>query len=247
MFIVTHFLTVLFLVLAVSAHPRKRSDVNIDINTNAGRLARGLPLLRPRFSNILPGRSPTRVHAQRSSPSNVPVSGVVKVTRVDTGAQVGYIANTYVSPSTQRFGITTNIGQALTVAFTTLAGPNNVVETNGPDGAHPFLGFVVGPADSDNDLGSGSFNYILLTGTSPTTSGSPPAAVGNSYDSGDSESMVWTYDSSSLTAQWVNTDGSHPSTTLWYLPSANGLVAVGDPTSFSASFPGGFAVSFTIV
>jgi len=62
MFIVTHFLTVLFLVLAVSAHPRKRSDVNIDINTNAGRLARGLPLLRPRFSNILPGRSPTRVH-----------------------------------------------------------------------------------------------------------------------------------------------------------------------------------------
>jgi len=29
----------------------------------------------------------------------------------------------------RRFGITTNIGQALTVAFTTLAGPNNVVET----------------------------------------------------------------------------------------------------------------------
>jgi len=191
-------------------------------------------------------------HARAPNPSLLPpVTGTLTVTRADNGAFVGYVSDQFVSPSTSRFGITANLADALVVTFQPTVNPTIPLELqtiNGPDPSHTLLGFVVGPADTSNDLSAGSFNYLLLTEVNHTPALSPPAAVGNSYDSGDSESTIWMYDTvtSHLTAQWINTDGSQPATILWYLPSANGLVATGDTSAFSASFPGGYAIVITV-
>jgi len=224
-------------------------DLNSRELSNAARLARGLPPRAPRFRRFLPGRGTPILDARDPSPSLIPVSGSIKVTRADNGALVGYVANSFVNSATRRYGITTDLSSALKAAFTGGSNPLEIMASNPPDAAHPFFGAVVGPASSDDDLTSGSSNYALLTGTSHTAAGAPPSAAGNSYSGQNSESTIWNYNTGTheLTASWINTDGVPGPTTLYYLPGSNGLLLVGDPGVFNEAFPGGYAVKYTVV
>ncbi|KAF8910727.1 hypothetical protein CPB85DRAFT_1562067 [Mucidula mucida] len=221
--------------------------------TNAKRMARGLGPATPNFerATILPGRRhiPTRMgSARRATPSgSAGIQSIIKVTRADNGGLVGYVNEAYVNPSTRRYGITASTTDALQVtafmkqnAYTTI----DLQEHIPTDPAHPLLGAVVGPASSDDNLSSGSPNYLILTGTSHTDANAPPSPAGNSYSGQNSESAIWTYSTSTqkITAQWVNTDNSKPATFLYYLAGSDGLLLVGDPTAFNDAFPGGYAV-----
>ncbi|KAF9022533.1 hypothetical protein BDZ89DRAFT_1137271 [Hymenopellis radicata] len=231
--------------------------------TNAKRMARGLGPATPNFerATILPGRRhiPTRMgSARRSVPSgsvNTPVTGTIKITRADNGALVGYVNEDYTSGGTRRYGITTDAANALQVTTLVTQNSYTTIELQEPtptDAAHPLLGAVVGPANSGDNLSSGSYNYALLTGTSHTDANSPPSAAGNSYSSQNSESTIWTYlpsidlpSTQQLTAQWVNPDGSKPTTFLYYLPGSNALLLTGDVSAFNSAFPGGYPVVFS--
>ncbi|KAF9533268.1 hypothetical protein CPB83DRAFT_846162 [Crepidotus variabilis] len=213
--------------------------------SNAVRLARGLPPRSPKFRRYLPGRRSPTIVARGPSPSNNPTGTVIQVTRADNGALVGYVPNHYVNSATNRYGVTSDMSSALKVSYN----GGELTETNAPDAAHPFLGAVVGPASNSNDLSTGSPDYALLTGSSHTAAGSPPASVGNSYSGQNSESTIWNYNSAShgLTAAWINTDGTTAPTHLYYLGGSDALLLVGDVNAFNSAFPGGYPVVLSLI
>jgi len=130
------------------------------------------------------------------------------------------------------------LSQASVISLTPVNGPGN----------YPYLGFVVGPASSSDNLNSGSPNYALLTEANFTAAGVGPTASGNAYSAKNDETTVFMIDGSgNITAQWVNTNLSMPTTTLVYLPGSDGLLITGDFTAFDAAFPGGFTVRFSYV
>ena len=118
---------------------------------------------------------------------------------------------------------------------------------NGP-GGFPDLGFVVGPASSNDDLGAGSPNYDLLTEANFTALGAGPTASGNAYSGANDETTVFLVDSSgNITVQWINTNLSSPATSLVYLAGSDGLLITGDFTAFNAAFPGGILTKWLYV
>ncbi|KAF8910718.1 hypothetical protein CPB85DRAFT_1435187 [Mucidula mucida] len=216
--------------------------------TNAKRMARGLGPAAPNFerATVLPGRrhNPTRMgSARRSTPSGSASFTGIKVTRADNGGFVGFVKKVFINnSSSKRYGVTTNTANALQVtpfmnqnSYTTI----DLQEPNPTDSSHPLLGAVVAGSSTNDNLSSGSANYCQLTGTSHTAANAPASAAGNSFSSSKSESMIWTYSTSTqkITAQWVNTDSSKPATFLYYLPSSDSLLLVGDLPRSTASRP----------
>lgn len=178
--------------------------------------------------------------------TNLCFAGVIRVS--NTSTVLGYISRSYVIPQVHRFATTPSITDAMNVTLSIGAGnATDIKINNGPDPSYPYLGFVVGPASSNNDLAPGSYNYLLLTASKQTASGSTPSNVGNAYSTEQlSESAVWTTASSNtISAQWVNSDGSKPLTTLVF--QAGGLLATGDEASFNQKYPGAVNAIFTIV
>ncbi|KAF8910728.1 hypothetical protein CPB85DRAFT_1435195 [Mucidula mucida] len=226
--------------------------------TNAKRMARGLGPAAPNFerATILPGRrhSPTRMgSARRATPSGSASFTGIKVTRADNGGFVGFVKKVFINnSSSKRYGVTTGAGSALQVTPVMNQNSYTTIDLQEPyptDSSHPLLGAVVAGSSTNDNLSSGSANYCQLTGTSHTAANAPPSAAGNSFSSSKSESMIWTYSTSTqkITAQWVNTDSSKPATFLYYLPSSDSLLLVGDPTAINSVAPGGYQVEFTLV
>lgn len=77
------------------------------------------------------------------------------------------------------------------------------------------MGLTSGYASTSYNIGSGSYNYLTVTGTTQTPANSPPVeGDNNSFGDvtgipGATESAVWMIDFASgvLSPQWVNTDG----------------------------------------
>ncbi|KAJ7903085.1 hypothetical protein B0H13DRAFT_2025990 [Mycena leptocephala] len=91
---------------------------------------------------------------------------------------------------------------------------------------------------NDSNLSSGSSNFAYIQGTTQTPPNSPPASVSNSYPSAeDSESAIWIYDASTnaITAQWINTDSSLPTTSIAYVSGSDSLIT-GDSNAFLSAF-----------
>lgn len=235
--------------IALKPVPQKRDAVadapspSVEL-TNAQRLARGLPLRKPSR------QSKKSRQARQAAPSACPstaYSGIVQVTNADTGAALGYL------PSTlnlfAEYGVTPSAEGALRVAFSAAscagaASQLDILTTNGA-ADFPYLGLISGFANAgtQGDLGAGSYNYAYFGGVTHTPAGSPPVTAPNSYSVATGvpevvESAVWTYDaaSGSISAQWVNTDGSVVATDLLYSASDNTIVAAGDVASFRSRF-----------
>ncbi|KAI9065001.1 hypothetical protein FKP32DRAFT_1568776, partial [Trametes sanguinea] len=110
---------------------------------------------------------------------------------------------------------------------------------------YPFLGGVVGFANSDDNLRPGSSNYVYIAGTSSVPAG-PPQPAPNAFTAAsglaeDVESTFWTLTdgSGALVPTWLNTDGTpapEPGTTLVYVPSGDAFALVGDLAAFEAQF-----------
>ncbi|KAJ7087498.1 hypothetical protein C8R44DRAFT_893200 [Mycena epipterygia] len=202
--------------------------------TNAKRLAMGLPPLNPRRRGAV---------APRQSPLP-PASTKCNILATETdGTFAGYV-----SPAWNSFGeygaLQDAQDGALEVSFSyspDSPGQLSFTATNGPDATYPFIGAIKGISSSSSDLGPGSANYAYLGGTSQTPAGSPPSAGDNAFDAAthlteDIESAIWSYDSSTqaITAQWINTDSSAPST---HIVHTQGVLALtGDVNAFTSTF-----------
>jgi hypothetical protein len=176
-------------------------------------------------------------------------TGYIEVFNAATSADLGAISDQFVSSTIKRYGPLTNTpANRLQITFHDTGSVFAISTLNGPDSTLPFLGAVVGPASSSNDLGAGSFNYDLLTASVQTAPGTPPTAGTNAYSSQLIESSIWSLTGGNfLAAQWVNTNSSLPATYLYYLPGSNGLLLTGDPAAFNSAFPGGFQANFDLV
>ncbi|KAF8654997.1 hypothetical protein AX16_003301 [Volvariella volvacea WC 439] len=200
-----------------------------NINTNAGRLARGLPLFKPRFSkNISRNMTPTRADlAARGQPSGTPHDkrqGYIQVVRASNGLGVGYISNQFFSDTQRRFEVDNSVNNRLFVKFA--EGSNvNVEIYNGP-GAWGYLGWTTtSGTGSVTNAGSSPSLEVVASNDNPN---STPSTVGNSFNNGASSTRIWSYNSNNnyMTIQWTNPNGAAATTKFWYNPSDGSLRGV---------------------
>ncbi|EIN08582.1 hypothetical protein PUNSTDRAFT_45047 [Punctularia strigosozonata HHB-11173 SS5] len=209
-------------------------------NTNAERLARGLPLKKPRRA------SPT-LQAKRQAPSGSPLTYKSAIRVIDTGN--GNVALGYIGSTTNVFGeygITPDAANALAVT--------PPVGSSGPSaiaipGSFPFLGGVLGYGSTSPDFALGSYNYAYLGGVhagSSNQTNSVSAATG--YPT-LGQSAIWTYDTGSglLAAHWTNTDGSTPATQIVYYMPDNVIALTGDSSAFGDIFGDSSRITLQVV
>jgi hypothetical protein len=87
--------------------------------------------------------------------------------------------------------------------------------------SYPFLGGVVGFANTDNNISPGSYQYSYLAGVLDTPEG-PATANDSTYSDAtgldeSSESAIWSFDPSTatLSPQWINEDGCESFAVSW--------------------------------
>jgi len=203
--------------------------------TNAARMQAGLAPLKPRSFY-----QPSRVAARAPSTSILPVAGTIEV-KDGSGNFVGFISNTIGQVG---YGITNTQSNAIAISFTAIA-PFNIAISNQP---YPYLGFAGSSLEPDSDVTN------AMTATNPTAPGAIPQNVGNAamepyfpfpMPTDTSESAIWSYDAStqSLTAQWINPDGSQPPTHFFYSPDVGLLGMIQSP----AQLVGAYEVFLTFV
>ncbi|HWH10557.1 MAG TPA: Ig-like domain-containing protein [Solirubrobacteraceae bacterium] len=163
--------------------------------------------------------------------------GNLQVTDTDTNTVVGFVSKTW--NSFGEFVVTTTPTDYLSVQVTDGA-TTSITALNGQNASFPLVGGIVGFSNSSNDLGSGSFNYAYLGGTTATAPGAAPQSGANAFTDAtgipeDIESSIWTDGpGAQMIPQWVNTDGSRPATHLVDITGI--LVMAGDTTAFRNTF-----------
>ncbi|KAF8306339.1 hypothetical protein DL93DRAFT_2088785 [Clavulina sp. PMI_390] len=217
-------------------------------DTNAKRLAAGLPLLRPhrRFT-------PTRPHAPRQT-SSVCTDGVVHVTYDG--------ADGYLSTDLNQFGEYTDVvgscdSTVLHIcAYTDQPSTTqSIVTVNAVSpSSESFFGATLGFASDSATLGTGSDNYIYITNTDQSD-----ASLDNSENSftdaaaidEPAESEVWTIAADgTMTVVWTNPDGTTVPLTIGFNLDSSSIgtfFAVGNFVDFENSFGASDEVTFTFV
>ncbi|KAG6890330.1 hypothetical protein C0995_009537 [Termitomyces sp. Mi166 len=221
--------------------------------TNAQRMARGLPPLPPKFKRTAPGKRndepPTPAWGRNPKPSTrpppppapTPYSGCLEV-RDDQGNALGRVKNTNTSLPIGGLSLSRDDGD-LKISFNVPQSsiPFDVLATN-PEFSGPYYVGAAGTLDIDS-LGLTSKNTLAFTNVQQTPAGSIP--VPSSFDSTSVvQSAIWSFDSDSSelsdltrgfnTAQYINPDGSFPVTVLAYDSHANSLFFVGDIDAYNA-------------
>ncbi|KAJ6494266.1 hypothetical protein C8R45DRAFT_1095207 [Mycena sanguinolenta] len=169
--------------------------------------------------------------------------GTLQIRRLSDGEKIGYLSQKYNRENA--YTVHPRPGAALNVVAPPLA-PFGVaidlIGSNAPDSGHLFLGAV---DDGQGNLGTGEAGGAMLSGTTGVRGNSPPSSnAGTSLTltgHGGSESQIWTMNCQTrqITAQWTNTDGSQPHTTIFYDPAPKRrdsfLGLTGDLQAFNAA------------
>ncbi|OSC97279.1 hypothetical protein PYCCODRAFT_1419807 [Trametes coccinea BRFM310] len=217
------------------------ADPTPRVLTNAQRLARGLPPRSPALN-----RHSRRARALAPRQSSAPCSLPQETGRIRAVGLPGdiYVARTDANGFGE-YGMTDDPSQALSVVLhrcTSNSDPFQIEAVNGI-AAYPYFGGVVGFANSDDNLGPGSSNYVYIAGTSSVPAGpaqpAPNAFTASTGLAEDVESTLWTLtDANVLVPTWINTDGTAaaPGTTLVYVQTGGAFALVGDVAAFVAQF-----------
>lgn len=224
--------------LAIFVSPADCTPVQ---ETNARRMARGLPPRAPKFGRNLPGMREIRqatpvAAAKRATASSSPpviYTGRIQA-RNEDGSALGVVRN---SNSSWTIGGLNFLGsdQDLQVSITVPGsggGQIDILATN-PLFSQPYY---VGAAGTTviNTLDLTSKNTISFTNVQQTPQFSTP--VVSTFDHTlVVESSIWSINQQTkeLTAQWINPDQSKPATTIAYNIRSNTLFFVGSITSYN--------------
>ncbi|KAK2463522.1 hypothetical protein APHAL10511_004273 [Amanita phalloides] len=212
-----------------------------EYQTNAQRLANGLTPKRPRsFGHIVPGyaysdKKPTHaLRFRRSEPSSKPAitsyKGRIDV-RTTSGQSLGYVRNRADASSISGIDALQDPSQEIIVEIMVQSTPTNIFVKNAAFPAPYFVG-----AAGKVNIGTGLRNTLAFTNVHSTPPGSQP--VVSSSRSGDFvESAIWHIepDTLELTAQYINPDGSKPSTIVVYDIRENSLFFVGDVAAYNTN------------
>ncbi|KZT69725.1 hypothetical protein DAEQUDRAFT_251226 [Daedalea quercina L-15889] len=178
--------------------------------------------------------------------------GTLKLTSVDDTESTFWV-NSQATPFGE-YGYTTEQSEALQVQYTlcdsdSSTGPFNLLAINGLT-TYPYVGAIIGFADTSDNLASSSYNYLYIGGTHKSDPGALPQSGATAFSAAsgtqkDYESSIWLIDptTSEVTAQWINTDGSKPTVYLIYVPSSGALALTGNVNDFTSHFGGATEVT----
>ncbi|PPQ96274.1 hypothetical protein CVT26_005661 [Gymnopilus dilepis] len=198
--------------------------------TNAQRLARGLPPKPPRFRRFL-GRGGTPVLFARASASpspsavaSVTLTGRLQVRNPEDGSVLGNVRNWATGGTISGVNSLSN-GQDLIVKFSyNPSRPSgfNIISTNAAFPAPFYVGAGIAAGSNPPNLAVGSRDTVPFTNVDLS---SGPLE----------ESAIWFIDPTTkkLTARWTNADGSAAPTTLVYDIRENSLFFVGDIDAYN--------------
>jgi Ca2+-binding RTX toxin-like protein len=186
-----------------------------------------------------------------SAKAQATCTGYIQGTNIDTSEDLGFVA-----PIFNAFGEYSGFTMDADPSSRLLVSFSNdqrfsITAINGPDSNVPFVGGIVGFANTSDDLGAGSYNYAYLGGTVETPIDSPPASGANSFTNATGipekiESAIWSLGASNeLLPQWVNSDASKPATFIVF--TQNTLALTGDPAVFVSTFGPAVHARFTFV
>ncbi|HEY5196578.1 MAG TPA: Ig-like domain-containing protein, partial [Solirubrobacteraceae bacterium] len=159
------------------------------------------------------------------------------MTNTDSNTVVGFVSKTW--NSFGEFVVTTTPSDYLSVQVTDGA-QTSITALNGQNASFPLVGGIEGFASNGPNLGSGSFNYSYLGGTTATAPGATPQNGANSFTDingipEDIESSIWTDGpGAQMIPQWINTDSSQAPTHL--MDTTGILVVTGDTSDFVSTF-----------
>ncbi|KAG1860706.1 hypothetical protein DFJ58DRAFT_778581 [Suillus subalutaceus] len=201
--------------------------------TNAQRLARGLPILPPKFGRSLPGyaRSPTVAGVKDPSPSSAPpqtITGRILV-KSHNGKSLGHLHNMASGINGVNFGASS---ADLHVSFTTSRSGKGLIDIQAVDAA--FHGPHYIGTTSSHTLATGSSTAVDFGNAIRTPVHSPPVPAGQHNAD---ESAIWTFDprTHELKVQYVNPDGQTAKTIIAYNIHDNTIFFVGDIGAYNAA------------
>ncbi|KAJ7454673.1 hypothetical protein FB451DRAFT_1373346 [Mycena latifolia] len=211
--------------------------------TNAERLARGLPLLKPHRRDMV---HPARAQSSPVAPTTVKCN--IQVQTSD-GANRGYLSTeTTYSSFYGKFQANQGAG-ALEISLSFSSASSSQLALT--------LGGIVGYFNSDDNIYATSYNYMWLGGTTESSPGSPPVyGDGNSFSADPDygppkkmESAIWSYDPGTklLAPQWINTDSSAPPTVLAFAEGDENFVLIGSVSAYNSRFSAALPATFTCV
>ncbi|KAH9840862.1 uncharacterized protein C8Q71DRAFT_427196 [Rhodofomes roseus] len=195
----------------------------------------------------------TATAATTSAAPTPSCTAYVGLLQVSGGSYTGQ----YISSESNNFGEYTTTGdssKALQVQYQECANEISYTSINlrTLNGLSDYtnLAAIVGFANINSNLAVGSYNYAYIGGSQGESSPNAPAQSGaNSFTAASGtvkpfESDIWTIDPSTsvVTAQWVNTDGSKPTT---YIVISDGVILLtADVTRFAMTY--GATTSLTV-
>jgi len=192
--------------------------------TNAERFARGLPPGSPVFKRVVPGKReselPTRAFEKRTAaPSSIPVTytGKIQVRKLD-GTSLGFVFN-----EAQGVDGVNSGGPSLGVTITTTTTGTTPFDIIPQSPAFPKPWFI-GASGSKIEDGL-TFGHVTQT-----VPGSVPSQGG--------ESAIWFINANTkeITAQWIDPDGSKPTTIFGV--NNNGLFLTNDISNYNNAHHG---------
>ncbi|CAE6433645.1 unnamed protein product [Rhizoctonia solani] len=233
--------------------------------TNAKRMAQGLPPMKPRSrkrrsGDVLKRGTPVgSAHRSRSSPS-VPVKKSCNILVKSAAKTYGYLYKSFDDIGEYGRFESSQTADALVVTFNYVAGsdaPVDLYATNGKSAAYPYVGAVSQYDGSDYNLAAGSSAFVNVGATKQAPAGSPPVegdtAFSDATRSGSKyESAIWYYDAmtNQIRAQWINPGGSGPATHLVHGVDGDAdlILLTGDPSAVQRDYAGDYPeVTFTCV
>ena len=153
-------------------------------------------------------------------------SGSIQVQNATDNKLLGFIAPTFYF---EVYGYVTNdISQSLKITFPyDITTPFSITTMNGPNATFPFFGAIVRATSDSDNIGTNTSNYYFIGITAETSPNTSHINGSNSYTAKTTlikaiESAIWSISSSKiLTAQWINTDCSKPTTYIIYIVKNN--------------------------
>jgi hypothetical protein len=222
-----------------------------ELLTNAKRLAQGLP-----------PRSPHRRIARGAKPSSKPpttkiATGYIQASNPQKNKIVGYVASK-LNPFGEYGYTTTSKSEALKVQFTYDTSAPSTMDISILSGSHPastpFFGAIQGFSSTSPNIYPGSANYLFLGPTAPTAEDAKPAQHPNAFTTAtgiaeDVESWVWEFhpSTSTITAKYTNSDGSHPRTDIVLAPGEDVFALTADIAKFRSTYGGTEQIHFKFI
>ncbi|KAJ7622056.1 hypothetical protein FB45DRAFT_926904 [Roridomyces roridus] len=223
--------------------------------TNAQRLARGFPLLKPRRRSNFPRQSTPSAVAPLQVTCNIHVSPTNSGSQGPTGWFMQSMGGNGIFYGVQ---MSQSDGNALVVSFSYTPGSTShfpMLASTTLYSQYPYMAAIISADSDSNDLSSASTNYAFFGKSGDVPEGRPSPNTANSYSDATStygvgvETALWSYDPATrvLTPSWINDNGQRVPAYLMY-DTWDGKFFVAGQSSVESSpvfLNGGLPMTFT--